>query len=78
MANYSVLRRIQGDRPYEEGETIALEPKMAKELIAIGAIDPKPIKAAAPPPPPPEKNTGKAKTGTTSTETTEEGESPQT
>jgi hypothetical protein len=46
MPDYNVTRAIQGDRRYDPGETITLTIKEAKELATLGAIDPKPIKAA--------------------------------
>jgi hypothetical protein len=46
MPDYNVTRAIQGDRRYEPGETITLTSQEAKEMAVLGAIDPKPIKAA--------------------------------
>lgn len=46
MPDYNVTRAIQGDRRYDPGETITLTTKEAKELAAVGAIDPKPLKVA--------------------------------
>jgi hypothetical protein len=48
MPDYNVVRAIQADRRYEPGEAITLTPKEAKEMAALNAIDPKPLKAAPP------------------------------
>lgn len=45
LAKYEVLRRLDGDRLYEPGETREMAPADAKPLVDLGSL--RPIRSAA-------------------------------